>query len=73
MEQVYRQRLQWLYGIFRLVADNTHGNTAGFHGSLSYNSLYNVLFALGVFGVDFLDFGAGDGRVLAAALIMGSF
>ena len=65
-------QMKRIYVHFRRAGDNAHGNTVGFHGSLNPNSLYSVLRSLNVDGGDFVDFGAGDGKPLAAALYLGA-
>ena len=58
--------------MFKSVAGGAHGNTRGFHGSLTANSLQKILNAVDPFGRIFLDIGFGTGVVLAAALAAGA-
>ncbi|MCE2823765.1 MAG: hypothetical protein LW693_15270, partial [Saprospiraceae bacterium] len=69
-----KEQLRQLYRIYSLVSDNAHGNTKGVTGSLNYSSLLLVLKALNITGQGrrLFDCGAADGKVLAAALILGS-
>jgi hypothetical protein len=69
-----KEQLRQLYRIYSLVSDNAHGNTKGLTGSLNYSSLLLVLRALNITGQGrrLFDCGAADGKVLAAALILGS-
>ena len=57
---------------FKRVSDGAHGNTRGFHGSLTAFSLQKVLDAVDVYGRNFMDIGFGTGVVLAAALTSGA-
>ena len=61
-----------VYSVFKKVSDGAHGNTLGTHGSLTPCSLHKVLSAVHVYGRTFLDLGAGNGIVLAAALTNGA-
>jgi predicted RNA methylase len=58
--------------MFKSVSDGAHGNTRGFHGSLTAHSLQKVLNAVDVYGKNFMDLGFGTGVVLAAALTSGA-
>ena len=69
-DQVKRFRV--IYHVFRKVSDNAHGNVKGVSGSLTPGSLHKVLTDADVFGLKFLDIGAGDGRAIAAALASGA-
>ena len=66
------QNTKRVYRIFKSVSDGTHGNTRGFHGSLTANSLQKVFNAADVYGSNFVDIGFGTGVVLAAALTSGA-
>ena len=44
----------------------------GVNGSIGLSCLDKVLVALQVNGREFIDFGAGDGRVLVASLLIGA-
>lgn len=61
-----------VHRIFKRVSDSAHGNTRGFHGSLTAYSLQKILNAVDVFGTNFMDIGFGTGVVLAAALTSGA-
>ena len=61
-----------VHRIFKRVSDGAHGNTRGFHGSLTAFSLQKVLNTVDVSGKKFMDLGFGTGVVLAAALTSGA-
>ena len=44
----------------------------GISGSLTPGSLYTILRVGDVYGLNFLDFGAGDGKAIAAAMAEGA-
>jgi 16S rRNA G966 N2-methylase RsmD len=54
------------------MSDGAHGNTTGFHGSLTPHSVFKIFKAIDVFGRSFADLGAGNGVVLSAALSNGA-
>ncbi len=58
--------------LFKKICDGAHGNTSGFHGSLTPHSTWKILEALDVFGRSFADIGAGNGIFLSAALSNGA-
>ena len=58
--------------MFQTAAGGAHGNTRGFHGSLTACSLQKILSAVDPFGKLFVDIGFGTGVVLAAALAAGA-
>ncbi len=67
--------LEYTKSIVRMlnrVSDGAHGNTRGFHGSLTAYSLQKVFNAVDVYGRNFVDIGFGTGVVLAAALTSGA-
>ena len=61
-----------VYRIFKSSSDGIHGNTRGFHGSLTAHSIQKVFNAVDVYGRSFMDIGFGTGIVLAAALAVGA-
>jgi len=61
-----------VYRWFTSVSGGAHGNTRGFHGSLTAHSLQKVLNEVDVYERNFVDIGFGTGVVLAAALISGA-
>ena len=69
-----REQFRQLYRIYSLISDNAHGNVTGLTGSLNFSCLLRVLNALNISGQGrrLIDGGAADGKVLAAALILGS-
>ena len=58
--------------MFKSVSDGAHGNTRGFHGSLTGYSLQKIFNAVDIYGKVFMDIGFGTGVVLAAALTSGA-
>ena len=66
------QKTQSVYRIFKSSSDGIHGNTRGFHGSLTAHSVQKVFNAVDVYGRSFMDIGFGTGVVLAAALASGA-
>ncbi len=61
-----------VYSLFKKISDGAHGNTSGFHGSLTPHSMWNFFQEIDVFGSSFADIGAGNGILLYAALINGA-
>jgi hypothetical protein len=68
----YLEYIKRVHRIFKRVSDGAHGNTRGFHGSLTACSLQKVFHAVDVYGTNFVDIGFGTGVVLAAALTNGA-
>jgi hypothetical protein len=66
------EKTQRVYRIFQSSSDGIHGNTRGFHGSLTALSVQKVFDAVDVYERSFLDIGFGTGVVLAAALASGA-
>jgi hypothetical protein len=58
--------------MFKSVSDGAHGNTRGFHGSLTGYSLQKIFNAVDLHGNVFMDIGFGTGVVLVAALTSGA-
>jgi predicted RNA methylase len=65
-------RIQKVFSFFKKISDGAHGNTSGFHGSLTPQSTWKILNALDVFGRSVEDIGAGNGIFLSAALSNGA-
>ena len=65
-------RIKEVCSLFKKMSDGAHGNTTGFHGSLTPHSVFKIFKALDVFGRSFADLGAGNGVVLSAALSNGA-
>ena len=61
-----------IYRTFRKISDNAHGNVKGVSGCLTPGSLHKVLTVANVYGSNFMDIGAGDGKPIAAALVSGA-
>ena len=61
-----------VYSYFRKAADGCDGKAFGFGGSLSPKSLSAILCTMKIVGKRVVDLGAGEGRVLAAALALGA-
>ena len=66
------KKIKSVYRWFTNVSGGAHGNTRGFHGSLTALSLKEVLNEVDVYGRNFVDIGFGTGVVLAAALVSGA-
>jgi hypothetical protein len=64
--------IEKVYSLFNKISDGVHGNTSGFHGSLTPHSMWKVFQAMDVFGRSFADIGAGNGILLSAALTIGA-
>jgi hypothetical protein len=62
-----------IYSHFQKISDGAEGGVSGFNGSIRPQSLARVLRALMVKGSELVDFGAGSGRVLLAAVAEGAF
>jgi hypothetical protein len=65
-------RIKKVCSLFKKISDGAHGNTTGFHGSLTPYSIWKIFKALNVFGRSFADLGAGNGVVLSAAFSNGA-
>jgi len=65
-------RIKKVCSLFKKTSDGAHGNTSGFHGSLTPHSTWKIFEALDVFGRSFADLGAGNGVLLSAALSNGA-
>ena len=65
-------RIKKVCSLFKKISDGAHGNTSGFHGSLTPHSMWKVFQAMDVFGRSFADLGAGNGILLSAALANGA-
>ena len=61
-----------IYSRFKKISDGAEGGVSGFNGSIRPQSLARVLRALRVKGSELVDFGAGSGRVLLAAVAEGA-
>ena len=66
------QAIRRVYSYFRKAADGCDGKAFGFGGSLSPKSLSTILCTMKIVGKRVVDLGAGEGRVLAAALALGA-
>ena len=66
------EKTQSVYRVFKNSSDGIHGNTRGFHGTLTAHSVQKVFNAVDVYGRSFMDIGFGTGAVLAAALASGA-
>jgi hypothetical protein len=65
-------KVKRVYTIVRTVCDNAHGNVAGFYGTVTPHSLYKIFSELDVYGSIFVDFGAGTGIPMGAAMALGA-
>ena len=59
-------------GYYRKTSDGCDGKAVGFGGSLRPKSLGDILKLMKIVGKRVVGLGAGDGRVLAAALVLGA-
>ena len=64
--------IQKIYRQFHSISDGAEGGVAGFNGSIRPTPLARVLRALSVKGNELVDFGAGSGRVIFAAIVEGA-
>jgi hypothetical protein len=64
--------IQKIYRQFHTISDGAEGGVAGFNGSIRPTPLARVLRALSVKGNELVDFGAGSGRVIFAAVAEGA-
>jgi hypothetical protein len=64
--------VQSIYRTFRRISDSAHGNVKGISGCLTPGSLHKVLTVADVYGLNFMDIGAGDGKPMAAAMACGA-
>ena len=64
--------IQKIYSRFQKISDGADGGVSGINGSIRPKSLARVLRALSVKGNELVDFGAGAGRVLLAAVAEGA-
>lgn len=69
---IEERAIRRVYSHYRKLSDGCDGKAVGFGGSLSPKSLAAILNLMKIVGRRVLDFGAGDGRVLAAALALGA-
>ena len=61
-----------IYRRFKTCAGGADGGVVGLNGSIRATCLFHLLRALDICGREVLDFGAGDGRVLLAAMAVGA-
>jgi len=66
------QSIGRIYRLFKKISGGADGSVAGVNGSIRPSCLANIFSSLGVDGCEFLDFGAGDGRVLIASISKGA-
>ena len=64
--------IRQVYGYFRKASDGCDGKADGFGGSLSPKSLADIFKLMKIVGRKVVDLGAGEGRVLAAAHVLGA-
>ena len=57
------------FRIYRKITGGADGSVAGLNGSIRPLDLVRILGALEIQGREFIDFGAGDGRVLVSAIL----
>ena len=66
------QMIQKIYRQFKKITNGAEEGVAGFNGSIRPTPLARVLRALSVKGNELVDFGAGSGRVIFAAVAEGA-
>ena len=66
------QRIQRVYNVYKKLTGGADGGVMGVNGSLTSGKLTMVLKMAGVKGKHFIDMGAGDGRVILAAKLLGA-
>ena len=64
--------LQRIYRLFEKACGGADGGVFGLNGSINPSSLCTVLKEMDIFGRNFVDFGAGQGRALIPAIILGA-
>jgi hypothetical protein len=64
--------IQRIYKLYRKITNGCDGKHVGFGGSLSPKSMALVVRAMNIFGSNFVDFGAADGRAMLAAWSAGA-
>jgi hypothetical protein len=64
--------LQRIYRLFEKACGGADGGVLGVNGSINPFSLYTVLKEMDIGGRNFVDFGAGQGRALISAIILGA-
>ena len=64
--------LQIIYRLFEKASGGADGGVVGLNGSINPFSLYTVLKEMDCGGRKFVDFGAGQGRALVSAIMIGA-
>ena len=64
--------LQRIYRLFEKACGGADGGLIGLNGSINPFSLYTVLQEMDIGGRNFVDFGAGQGRALTSAIMLGA-
>jgi hypothetical protein len=64
--------LQRIYRLFEKACGGADGGVVGLNGSINPFSLYTVLKEMDIGGRNFVDFGAGQGRALISAIMLGA-
>ena len=64
--------LQKMYRLFEKASGGADGGVFGLNGSINPFSLCTVLKEMGIDGRNVVDFGAGQGKVLLAAMLLGA-
>jgi hypothetical protein len=60
-------KIKCIFSTVRLLADNAHGGITGVHGSVNPRAVAAIFRAMDIFGSNFVDAGAGDGKLMACA------
>ena len=69
----YRRCILRVFALFRRTSDGADGSSGyGFNGTLNATSLASIFAFLDIYGKNFVDLGAGEGRVLVSAMACGA-
>ncbi len=64
--------IQRIYRLYRKLSNGCDGKHVGLGGSLSSKSMALIVRAMNIFGSNFVDFGAADGRAMLSAWAAGA-
>jgi predicted RNA methylase len=66
------QRVNAVYRLMKKCGDGADGGVLGVYGSVNASSLVKILKSIHAHGHILVDLGAGDGRVMLAAMAVGA-
>ena len=76
MDQIIQKNrdpsIERIYRLFKKISGGADGSICGVNGSIRPQCLARIFGALEIYGRELIDFGAGEGRVLAASLEKGA-